>query len=151
MENKFKRLFTKDDDELFHKFEWLGLFNDTLPLGIKNATPAQLLESILTKKWILEPEDKDMLVMYHEFEYSLDSTRYKITSSMVNIGENQVYTSMSNTVGLPIAICGKMLLNDQINLKGIHIPVEKEVYAPILNELQQFGILFKENKLEFAQ
>ena len=151
VENKFKRLFTKNDEELFHKFEWLGLFNDTLPLGIKNATPAQLLESILTKKWILEPEDKDMLVMYHEFEYSSQSARYKITSSMVNIGENQVYTSMSNTVGLPIAICGKMLLNNEINLKGVHIPVEKEVYSPILNELQQFGILFKENKLEFAQ
>ncbi len=92
-----------------------------------------------------------MLVMYHEFEYSLDTTRYKITSYMVNIGENQVYTSMSNTVGLPIAICGKMLLNNEINLKGVHIPVEKEVYEPILNELQQFGILFKENKFEFAQ
>jgi saccharopine dehydrogenase-like NADP-dependent oxidoreductase len=63
---------------------------------------------------------------------------------MVNLGEDQVYTAMSNTVGLPVAICAKMMLNDEIKLKGIQIPVMKNVYDPILTELETFGITFKE-------
>jgi len=144
VEDKFKRLFTKEDDELFHKFKWLGIFENETPIGLKNASPAQLLEKILVDKWVLEENDKDMLVMYHDFEYSISGTRYKIISSMVNIGENQVFTAMSNTVGLPVAICGKMILNGTLQLKGVQIPVMKEVYDPILEELENYGITFSE-------
>ena len=66
---------------------------------------------------------------------------------MVNIGENQVYTAMSNTVGLPLAICGKMMLLQKINLIGVHIPVMKEVYSPILEELEDLGIQFNEKEI----
>jgi saccharopine dehydrogenase-like NADP-dependent oxidoreductase len=144
VEDKFKRLFTKGDDELFHKFKWLGIFENDAPIGLKNASPAQLLEKILVEKWVLEENDKDMLVMYHDFEYSISGTRHKIISSMVNIGENQVFTAMSNTVGLPVAICAKMILNEDIMLKGVQIPVMKEVYDPILSELENYGITFTE-------
>jgi len=145
VEDKFKRLFTKGDDELFHKFNWLGIFENDNLIGLKNASPAQLLEKILVDKWVLEENDKDMLVMYHDFEYSIDNVRYRIISSMVNIGENQVYTAMSNTVGLPVAICGKMILNGTLMLKGVQIPVMKEVYEPILSELENYGITFTES------
>ena len=144
VEDKFKRLFTKGDDELFHKFKWLGIFENDVSIGLKNASPAQLLEKILVDKWVLEENDKDMLVMYHDFEYSISGTRHKIISSMVNIGENQVFTAMSNTVGLPVAICGKMILNGKLTLKGVQIPVMKEVYDPILSELENYGITFTE-------
>jgi saccharopine dehydrogenase-like NADP-dependent oxidoreductase len=147
VESKFKRLFTKEDESLFHKFEWLGLFDDQQPIGIANATPAQLLEKILVDKWKLNDNDKDMLVMHHEFEYSIENSRKKIVSSMVNIGENQVYTAMSNTVGLPVAICGKMILNGTLTTKGVLIPVEKEIYDPILNELENYGITFQEKEI----
>ncbi len=66
---------------------------------------------------------------------------------MVNIGENQVYTAMSNTVGLPVAICGKMILNGTLTTKGVLIPVEKEIYDPILNELENYGITFQEKEI----
>lgn len=144
VEDKFKRLFTKGDDELFQKFKWLGIFENDKPIGLKNASPAQLLEKILVDKWVLEENDKDMLVMYHDFEYSLGDKRHRIISSMVNIGENQVFTAMSNTVGLPVAICGKMILNGTLSLKGVQIPVMKEVYDPILSELENYGITFTE-------
>ena len=149
VEDKFKRLFTKGDDELFHKFKWLGIFENDTPIGLKNASPAQLLEKILVEKWVLEENDKDMLVMYHDFEYSISGTRHKIISSMVNIGENQVFTAMSNTVGLPVAICGKMILNGTLTLKGVQIPVMKEVYEPILSELENYGITFTEKHSTF--
>jgi saccharopine dehydrogenase-like NADP-dependent oxidoreductase len=85
-----------------------------------------------------------MLVMIHEFEYECDGARFEIKSHMVNIGEDQIYTSMSNTVGLPAAICAKMILNDDIALKGVTLPVQPEVYNPILDELESFDIRFIE-------
>lgn len=146
VENKLRRYFTFDDEELFQKMEWLGIFDDSEPIGIPNASPAQLLEKMLVDKWKLSPNDKDMLVMYHEFVAELDGKNTRIVSSMVNIGENQVYTSMSNTVGLPVAICGKMILNGSLRMSGVHIPVMPEVYVPILNELESFGIRFTETE-----
>lgn len=146
IEDKFRNTFTHDDEALFQKFVWLGLFDNVTPFGIANASPAQLLENLLVKKWVLEPEDKDMLVMHHEFISELHGKREKIVSSMVSIGENQVYTAMSNTVGLPVAICGKMILNGDLTLKGVHIPVMPEVYNPILDELESLGIVFQETK-----
>ena len=143
IEEKFKNYLGKDAD-LFSKFEWLDIFNDSNEFGIKNASPAQLLESILVKKWTLAPTDKDMLVMHHEFTYDLNGQRKKITSHMVNLGEDGVYTSMSNTVGLPAAICAKMILNGTLQEKGVQLPIHKDVYTPILNELEEYGITFVE-------
>jgi saccharopine dehydrogenase-like NADP-dependent oxidoreductase len=144
VENKFKRLVSKDNNLLFKKFSWLGFFDKEEIIGFKGATPAQLLEKILVNKLSLNPNDKDMLVMFHKFVYTLNGEKHNIVSSMVNIGEDPVFTAMSNTVGLPAAICGKMILNGEITLKGIQVPVMKEVYDPILAELETFGITFKE-------
>lgn len=144
VEEKFIKYWSKDNSEIYSKFEWLGIFTDSTPIGLKNATPAQLLEKLLVEKWKLEEGDKDMLVMYHEFTYDLNNERKKVISYMVDIGEDQVYTSMSNTVGLPVAICAKLILTNQISLKGVQIPVMKEVYEPILKELEEYNIRFTE-------
>src|SRR5690554_8055650 len=135
------------DDPLGVKLVWLGLFDDKKEIGIKDATPAQILQKILEDKWQLEPEDKDMIVMYNRFVYFIDGTHKEITSSMVNIGEDQIYTSMSNTVGLPVGVCAKAIMNQTIKLKGVQIPTTKEVYEPILKELEEYGIVFTEKQL----
>ena len=108
----------------------------------------ELLEKILVGKLVLSEEDKDMLVMYHEFEYSFNGQNYQITSSMVNIGENHVYTSMSNTVGLPVAIAAKMIVNGSLTLKGVQLPIQPEVYTPILEELAEYNIQFIEKEVQ---
>ena len=146
VENKFKRFLGEEREHLFPKFEWLGLFDGDNTIGALNATPAQILEKILASKWILEPGDKDMLVMYHEFVYELKGKSHGITSSMVNIGEDPLYTAMSNTVGLPAAIAAKMILNGTLKTKGVTLPIQKEVYTPILEELAQHGIVFIEKE-----
>ncbi len=146
VEEKFKEFLRPERADLYEKIEWLGLFDKSLAIGIKEASPAQLLEKILVNKLVLGPKDKDMLVMYHEFEYMLHEETYNITSSMVNIGEDQVYTSMSNTVGLPVAIAAKMILQGEISQKGVTLPIEKDVYGPILNELSKYGIRFEEQE-----
>jgi saccharopine dehydrogenase-like NADP-dependent oxidoreductase len=148
VENKLKDFLREERMSLFERFEWLGLFDGATPLGIENASPAQLLEKILVGKLILSEEDKDMLVMYHEFEYSFNGQNYQITSSMVNIGENHVYTSMSNTVGLPVAIAAKMIVNSAITLKGVQLPIQPEVYTPILEELAEYNIQFIEKEVQ---
>lgn len=85
--------------------------------------------------------------MYHEFNFSIEGKNKHIKSYMVNIGEDNIYTSMSNTVGLPMAICAKMILNNEIELKGVQLPIQPEVYNPILDELETFGIKFIEEEI----
>ena len=70
---------------------------------------------------------------------------------MINIGEDQTYTAMSNTVGLPLAIAAKMILNNGISIKGVTLPISKEIYEPILAELSQYGVVFKEQESEIKE
>jgi saccharopine dehydrogenase-like NADP-dependent oxidoreductase len=135
-----------DDIELFDKLAWLDLFED-IPIGIKNATPAQILQRILERKWTLAPEDKDMIVMWHKFIYRLNGNSHELHSSMIVKGDDQRNTAMAKTVGLPVAIATKMILNGKIALPGIHIPIQKEMYQPILKELEDYGIAFNEKIL----
>ena len=137
------------DDLIWEKLEEIDIFNGEKKLGIKNATPAQALQKILMDKWTLAEDDKDMIVMYHKFGYELDGETYQIDSSMVTIGEDQTYTAMSKTVGLPVAIASLKILNKEITTPGVLRPIAKEVYEPILEELETYGIYFKEEKKEY--
>ncbi len=144
---KFRHSLKIDQDDLiWEKLEELDIFNKTKTLGIKNATPAQALQKILMDKWTLKEEDKDMIVMYHKFGYELDGKTYQIDSSMVTIGEDQTYTAMSKTVGLPVAIASLKILNKEITTPGVLRPIAREVYEPILKELETYGVYFTEEK-----
>ena len=92
------------DDIMWGKLLELDIFNPNKRIGLKNATPAQMLQKILSDKWTLAQDDKDMIVMHHKFGYELDGKKHQIESSMVSLGENQTYTAMAKTVGLPVAI-----------------------------------------------
>ncbi len=127
-----------------HKFEWLDLFDSSVKIGLKDATPAQVLEKILVNKWVLEPHDKDMLVMVHQFTYTLNGEQRFIESSMVNIGDDPVHTAMSKTVGYPVGICAKLILQEQISQRGVLLPTKPEIYTPILDELEGLGVVFQE-------
>ncbi len=138
------------DSDLMEKLEWLDLFKN-IKIGLKNATPAQILQHILEKKWTLDSEDKDMVIMWHKFDYMELGQHKQIQSSMVVIGDNQTYTAMAKTVGLPVAIATKLMLNGIINKTGIIIPLTKDIYDPILDELANYGINFNEKKIEFQK
>jgi saccharopine dehydrogenase-like NADP-dependent oxidoreductase len=132
--------------EDLERFRWLGLFDNTQVIGLEDASPAQLLEKILVEKWVLGPQDKDMIVMVHQFIYQLDGEEHTIESSMVNIGEDEVFTSMSNLVGLPVAMCAKMILNGTLTDTGVQVPIAAHVYNPILEELSEYGVRFMERE-----
>jgi len=137
------------DDIMWDKLIELDLFNPKKKIGIKNATPAQALQKILMDKWSLSPDDKDMIVMYHKFGYELNGEKYQIDSTMVSIGEDQTKTAMAKTVGLPVAMATIMILNGEIKTPGVQLPIRKEVYEPILNKLEDQGIIFKEKETEY--
>ena len=99
--------------------------------------------------WTLAQEDKDMLVMYHKFGYELDGKKHQIDSTMVCLGEDQTYTAMAKTVGLPVAIATLAILNKKITTPGVQLPINKEVYTPILEELENYGIIFKETEVPY--
>ncbi|MDG1841644.1 MAG: saccharopine dehydrogenase C-terminal domain-containing protein [Crocinitomicaceae bacterium] len=147
VEEKFKRFLREDRAYLYDQFEWLGVFEKDASFGELNASPAMMLQKLLVNKMSLAKDDRDMLVMYHEFEYTLDGIEKRITSSMINIGEDQVYTAMSNTVGLPIAMAAKLILTNKTHLIGVHIPVKPEIYEPLLDELEENGIAFTETEV----
>ncbi len=137
------------DDIMWNKLEELDLFNKDKKIGLENATPAQALQKILSDKWTLAEDDKDMIVMYHKFGYELNGEKKQIDSTMVLIGEDQTRTAMAKTVGLPVAIATLAILNKKITTPGVQIPITKEVYTPILEELESHGIIFKEQEIEY--
>ena len=137
------------DDLMWDKLLELDIFNHEKKIGLKNATPAQALQKILEDKWTLKPDDKDMIVMYHKFGYELNGQKHQIDSKMVLIGEDQTFTAMAATVGLPVAMVAMMILNKKLTTPGVHRPINKEVYTPILKELEEYGIHFKEEEVEY--
>lgn len=137
------------DDIMWDKLLALDLFNPHKIVGLQNATPAQILEKILSESWALQPDDKDMIVMYHKFGFEIDGVKKQIDAKMVSIGEDQTYTAMAKTVGLPVAMASLLILNGKITTPGVQLPIRKEVYEPILNELEHYGVVFKEQEMPY--
>jgi saccharopine dehydrogenase-like NADP-dependent oxidoreductase len=113
-------------------------------IPLENASPADILQYILASKWEFKEDDIDILVMQHQLEYEVNGVRRKLIASMVDKGRDHENTAISRTVGLPAAIAAKMVLNGKITATGVHIPIIKEIYEPILEELKVHGIRFVE-------
>ena len=139
----------EQDDIMWDKLLELDLFNPKKIVGLRNATPAQILEKILNDSWTLQSDDKDMIVMYHKLGYEIDGVKKQIDSKMVCIGEDQIYTAMAKTVGLPVAIATLQILNGKIKTPGVQLPINKEVYEPILKELASYGVVFNEKEMPY--
>jgi saccharopine dehydrogenase (NAD+, L-glutamate forming) len=114
----------------------------------KPGTPAQLLQKILEKKWTLNDTDIDMIVMWHKFNYTLQGQEHEIHSTMMVKGTDARNTAMAKTVGLPAAIATRLILEGKITTSGVQIPVSKEIYEPVLNELEKNGIRCTEKQIK---
>ncbi|MEO5995685.1 MAG: saccharopine dehydrogenase C-terminal domain-containing protein [Chitinophagaceae bacterium] len=122
---------------------FLGLYdNQAIPDTLK--TSADILQYLLEKNLMMKPSDKDMVVMLHEIEYNLKNVLHKTTSLLLITGEDSVDTAMAKTVGLPLGIAARLILQEKILVTGLHIPVIPEIYAPVLQELKRQGVSFEE-------
>lgn len=132
------------DKDIEQKIEYLDLFSDK-KITLKEGTPAQLLQNLLEEKWKLKKGDKDMIVMQHIFDYELKGKHHQLTSSLVVTGDDEDHTAMAKTVGLPLGITVKNFLIGKFKLSGVQIPIIKEIYEPLLIELEEYNICFREN------
>ena len=147
VELKLKYVLRLDpESDVYDRIEWLGLFEDK-KIGLPNASPAEIMVHLLSEKWNLEDGDKDMIVMWHQFKFILEGKEKEIRSSLVCIGDDEVQTGMAKTVGYPLGIAAKLLLQNKISLKGVQLPNVKEIYLPVLKELVGLGIIFKEKEM----
>ena len=135
-------------DEVLARLEWLGLFEEGTGPTCTEGTPAQVIEALVTERWKLQPEDRDMIVMWHRFEYELNGERKAKTSSLCLEGKDSVFTAMSDTVGLPMALAVKPLLNGDFGTHGVDVPMSKVYYEPLLEGLEALGIRFVESEVE---
>lgn len=125
------------------RLKWIGIFDDKELPAEKN-TPLDYLTNLMLEKMPLDENQRDMVVMHHEFITDYDGKKEHITSTLVQYGMKEGDTAVSRTVALPAAIAVKMILNNTITLKGVHIPIQPEIYTPILKELESMNVVFKE-------
>ena len=121
--------------------------DDTTMINKGKCSASEVLQFALEKKLALQPGDKDLVIMLHEIEYTLDNQKFKSTASLVVTGEDDANTAMAKTVGLPLGIAAKLILNGTIHEKGLLIPIYKSIYLPVLEELKEHGISFLEETI----
>lgn len=128
---------------ILERLEWLGIF-EPKPIPLSKGTPAQILQQLIEQQWKMQPTDNDMIVMRHEIQYLLNGEAREQISTLVLKGTDSLNTAMASTVGLPLGIMTRLLLQEELFLTGVHIPVMSQVYLPVLKELETLGIRFVE-------
>ena len=137
------------DSEIFLKLKWAGIFSDQ-QFDFDEGTPAQCLEFILRKVWTMDPADKDLIVMYHKIGWKEQGGELRMIESSMGVeGENAKSTAMAGTVGLPLGIATRLILEGGMP-SGVQRPLNARWYGPILEELERdFGVGFKEKEIEY--
>ncbi len=123
---------------------FLGLDDQETLVNKGLCSAADVLQFAVEKKLSLRPYDKDMIVMLHEIEYVINGQRFAVNSSLLVKGENSLHTAMAKTVGLPLGIAAKLILEGKIKMTGLQIPTHKDIYEPVLAELEELGVRFHE-------
>ena len=130
-------------DTIQNQINYLQLdIDESLPGSLMSS--ADILQHVIEKKLILGKEDKDMIIMQHEIAYQLQNENKTLSSTLIVKGEDAERTAMAKTVGLPLGIAAKLILEGKIKSTGLKIPIEAEIYEPVLEELKSSGIAFHE-------
>lgn len=138
-----KSLGVSLEDEDFKRLIWLGLTTNE-PVPIKQGTPAEVLKALMVDKIGMKDGDRDMILMVHYFDYEINGEQKTRKSYLTLEGKNQYKTAMAKTVGLPLAIGTRLLVEGELNLTGVHLPMKSDIYEPILEELKRYGVIFRE-------
>jgi saccharopine dehydrogenase-like NADP-dependent oxidoreductase len=129
--------------EIIEKLKYIDLFSDR-QIEVNDGTPAEILLSLLEEKWKMRDWDKDMVILQSEVLYQLNGKRERLKSTMVYIGKEKMHTAMTYTAGLPAAIGARLIMEGKVKDRGVIIPVSKDIYIPALKELEEYGVIFKQ-------
>jgi saccharopine dehydrogenase (NADP+, L-glutamate forming) len=140
-----EKLKLDTNSEVMKRFEWLGLFSDKKVPDFDNRL--DILSELLQEKLVFKNKEKDMLILQHKFTVeNADKTKDLITSTLIDFGEALKESSMARTVSLPLAIGVRFMAEGKFNLTGVQIPIHKQIYEPVLKELETLGIKMDEKK-----
>ncbi|MDA3952021.1 MAG: saccharopine dehydrogenase NADP-binding domain-containing protein [Bacteroidales bacterium] len=147
IKSKFAKAMKMDiKDDFVKKLDWLGLFDD-VQISLNNGTNSNLLVDLMLKKMEYQPYEKDMIIVHNEMLVEFPDRKEKRISSMVVEGIPYGDSAMARAVSLPPAIATKLILDGKITSKGVCIPSKKEMYEPILEEMETFGFSFKKETI----
>ncbi len=138
-----EKLGIDENDEIISKLDWLDIFGDTR-FEEDSTTPIDFLDYLMLKKMQYAPNERDMVVLHHDFVAEFPGKKEHITSTLIDYGKPGGDSSMSRTVSLPAAIAVKLILEGKISKKGVRIPVDPEIYNPVLDELEKLDIICEE-------
>ena len=141
-----KSINMETNDDFIKKLDWLGLF-DNVQISINRGTNSNLLVDLMLKKMAYEPYEKDMIIVHNEMIVEFYDRKEKRISSMLNEGIPYGDSAMSRAVSLPPAIAAKLILEEKITSTGVCLPSTKEMYKPILEEMETFGFSFKKETI----
>jgi saccharopine dehydrogenase-like NADP-dependent oxidoreductase len=142
-----EKLKLDTNSEVIKRFEWLGLFSDKKVPDFDNRL--DILSELLQEKLVFKDKEKDMLILQHKFTVeNADKSKDLITSTMIDFGEALKESSMARTVSLPLAIGVRFMAEGKFNLTGVQIPIHKQIYEPVLKELETLGIKMDEKKFK---
>ena len=137
---------TGASDTSLDRLAWLGLMSDDQGPKICKGTPARIVQDLLEEKWRLLPDDRDLVVMWHRFEYELNGQMHEITSSLVLEGRDSTFTAMSDTVGWPMALAAEAILTGKFTRTGVEVPLHRDYYDVLMPGLESMGVQFKEER-----
>ncbi len=132
---------------LMSQLEQIGFYDNRYRFKRKSGTPAEFLQELLEEKWKLDAHDKDMIVMLHRVNYTLNGKKHTVESRLRVIGRDQTFTAMAQTVGLPLAYAAEAFLNGAYTASGVHLPNDPRLYSYLLQRLSSDGIVFEEHEI----
>jgi saccharopine dehydrogenase (NADP+, L-glutamate forming) len=134
--------YTGASSEEIQKLKWLGLFDHTWIEGIREITPATVSQLLMENRFLPDAAEADTVVMEHHLEYEFRDDQYEFSATLIMNGENQKDSALAKIIGFTCGATAKTVLLKSFEMGGVHVPIMKEIYDPVLNELEELGIAF---------
>ncbi len=134
-----ERLKLNLDSPAILALDWLGLFSKER-IQLKEGSYFDLTVDLMLKKMMLPEGARDMVIMQHWFLVEKKNGKKEVIKARLLDYATDEYTSIARTVALPAAIAVQLIFEEKISEKGVQIPVIKNIYQPMLEELKKLGI-----------
>ena len=132
------------DSEVLARMEWAGLLSDRI-IPERRAAPLDVFCNRLMRLMMYQPGERDTVMLKHVFTVTYpDASSEEIRSILVQTGSPWGDSAMSRTVSLPAAIATRLIVDGGITKRGVQIPIWREIYEPVLAELDDLGISMSE-------